>query len=161
MVSVCLLDHTADCSIGSRYRRISLTNKHTFWTQSFFCNIIRPFCSLLNINSNNLFPIFIQCFIMQEHCKIRFDSIPNHVANLQGSSIRVLYANYGSIILNPDIQFSTFTICKCNYFLLYVIHYNRLQFHSFAFLKNHLIASCKYSTHILTILTILVNHWLE
>ena len=62
----------------------------TLRTHSLFGKIIRPICSALDMDFYDFFPIFLDGFVMKKHGNIRFNRIPDHVADLQRSAIRVI-----------------------------------------------------------------------
>ena len=67
MVSICFLNHTADCRISSRKQKnIPDVRKHLL-VLTLFCDIIGALGSLLNVNGYNLLSILVQCLIVQEH----------------------------------------------------------------------------------------------
>ena len=65
-------NHTADCCVSSRNRRISLSDIYALWTHPFFSKIIRPVRSSLDIHRNNFFSIFLYCSIMQSNVSFLF-----------------------------------------------------------------------------------------
>ena len=141
MVSIRFLDHTADCCVGSRNRRISLSDIYALRTHSLFSKIIRPIRSALNIHRDNFFFIFLYCSIMQKHRHIGFNSIPHHIADLQRNTVRIIKSDHCAVIPNANIQFTSITIGKGNDFFFYIVYKYFLQFYSFAFLKKHDIIS--------------------
>ena len=74
---------------------------------------------------------------MHEHCYIRLDGIPYHIADLQRYTVRVIHSDYRAVILDANIQFSSVTVSKSNDFFFDFVHNNFFQFYGLTFPKKH------------------------
>ena len=140
-VSVRFLYHAANGGISGWYRGIALPDVNTFWAHSLFGNVIRTVCATLNIDLNDFLSGFLNGLVVKKHGDVRLDGIPNHVADLQRRSVRVIQTNHFAVVFNANIQRSSVSVCKGNDFLFNVVHNDRLQFYGFAFPIRHIVHS--------------------
>ena len=80
---------------------------YIYWSQK---RKLAPLCSLLNIDRDNFLSVHRQGLIMEKHSQIWFDGIPDHIADLQRSVDRAVQPQHSPIILDADIQLSTFAV---------------------------------------------------